>query len=308
MNEAERTGGDATLRRCAVIFNPQKDTQDLRDTLAGAASDGWLVEWVETSADDPGRAMAEQALTDGVDLIIAAGGDGTVRVVAETVSGSGTPLALVPLGTGNLLARNLELPLAIEEAVAVALGDTERTIDLVRIRADDTTEQQFAVMAGVGLDAAIMDNTDDTVKSSFGSLAYVLAAVQQMGSGPISVQVTVDDAKPIRRKAQLCLIGNVGRLQGDVELIPNATADDGQLDVMIASPRRLVHWFRFLVKVFGRKDHAETRVDHLKGATVTVELEDPVKYQLDGDVEGSCSTLRAEIVPKALVVKVARAD
>lgn len=120
-------------------------------------------------------------------------------------------------------------------------------------------------MAGVGLDMAIMDNTDDAIKSSFGSLAYVLAAMQQMGSVPLSVKVSVDEAKPIRRKAQLCLIGNVGRLQGDVELIPEASADDGLLDVMVASPRRLVHWFRFLIKVLGRKDRAETRVDHVRG-------------------------------------------
>ena len=304
MAATEQSGGGERLRRCAVIFNPQKNTDELRDTLAGSASDGWLVDWIETSADDPGRAMAAQALRDGVDLVIAAGGDGTVRVVAETMSGSDTLLALVPLGTGNLLARNLGIPLTNAEAVTVALGDATRTIDLVRLTADEAAEQKFAVMAGVGLDAAIMDHTDDTIKASFGSLAYVLAATQQMGSGPISVQVTVDDAKPISRKAQMCLIGNVGRLQGDVELIPDALADDGFLDVLVVSPRRLVHWFRFLVQLFGRKHHSETRVDHVKGTKVTVELDDPAKYQLDGDVEGSCRRLRAEVVPGALTVKV----
>lgn len=304
MDSAEQGGGD--LRRCAVIFNPQKDTDELRDVLAGSASEGWLVDWVETSADDPGRAMAAQALKDGVDLIIAAGGDGTVRVVAETMSGVDTPLALVPLGTGNLLARNLQIPLTTAEAVKVALGDSSRTIDLVRLTADDSDEEQFAVMAGVGLDAAIMDNTDDTIKESFGSLAYVLAAVQQMGRGPFPVEVTVDDAKPISRKAQMCLIGNVGRLQGDVELIPDAAADDGFLDVMVVSPRRLVHWFGFLVRVFSRKERSETRVDHVKGTKVTVELDESTKYQLDGDVAGSCTRIHAEVVPAALTVKVSR--
>jgi diacylglycerol kinase (ATP) len=94
---------------------------------------GWVdTLWLETSADDPGRAMTQQAVAENVDLVIGAGGDGTVRIVADGLAHTGTPMGLIPAGTANLLARNLELPLQEGPAIEVALGGHTRTIDLVK--------------------------------------------------------------------------------------------------------------------------------------------------------------------------------
>ncbi|HET9778740.1 MAG TPA: diacylglycerol kinase family protein, partial [Propionibacteriaceae bacterium] len=130
--------------------------------------------WLETSAEDPGRAMTRQAIDEQVDLVIGAGGDGTIRYVADGLAHSGIPLGLVPSGTGNLLARNLDLPLDETEAVEVALGGQVRLVDLVRITLDDRPPQRFAVMAGIGIDAMIMDETDE---DSWGSAVEMINAV-----------------------------------------------------------------------------------------------------------------------------------
>jgi diacylglycerol kinase family enzyme len=125
--------------------------------------------WLETSVEDPGRAMTRQAVAEQVDLVIGAGGDGTIRYVADGLACSGIPLGLVPAGTGNLLARNLDLPLEEVDAIEVALSGQVRQIDLVKITVDDRAPEHFAVMAGIGVDAMIMDETDEDLKDKVGS-------------------------------------------------------------------------------------------------------------------------------------------
>ena len=121
----------ARSKHVTVVYNPVKvDLGRLRRALERSVSPGARVTWSATSAEDPGYAQASRALEDGADLIVAAGGDGTVRMVALAVSGSHVPMAIVPAGTGNMLARNLGIPLALEPAVRRALSGRERVIDL----------------------------------------------------------------------------------------------------------------------------------------------------------------------------------
>ena len=108
--------------------------------------------------------MTQQAIAKQADLVIAAGGDGTVRIVADGLAHSGIPMGLIPAGTGNLLARNLDVPLNELDAIEVALDGHTRAIDLIRITVDDRPPEHFAVMAGIGVDAMIMDETVDGLK------------------------------------------------------------------------------------------------------------------------------------------------
>jgi diacylglycerol kinase (ATP) len=145
-------------KRAAVIFNPIKvDTVALRSAVDSAASAaGWAESlWFETTVEDVGQKVTKQALDNGIDLVIAAGGDGTVRAVAEALQGAQTPLALLPSGTGNLLARNLKLTLDdLPASVDVAFTGIDKKIDLGSIniqRADRTRDRHaFLVMAGMG--------------------------------------------------------------------------------------------------------------------------------------------------------------
>jgi diacylglycerol kinase (ATP) len=204
----------------------------------GLQRNGWSnTLWLETAAEDPGRAMTRQAVAEQVDLVIGAGGDGTIRYVADGLAHTGIPLGLVPAGTGNLLARNLDLPLDEVEAIEAALSGQLRRIDLGRITVDDRAPEHFAVMAGIGVDAMIMDETNEDLKNKVGSAAYFVAAAKALGRLPIRVKVQQDNNRPVRRHAMLCVIGNVGTLRGNLTLIPDASPDDGLLDLYIAFPR-----------------------------------------------------------------------
>jgi YegS/Rv2252/BmrU family lipid kinase len=303
MTSAEN-GSDAP--RVAVIFNPTKISDSLQESLAKRAAEVGLGDplWLETTAEDPGRAMTEQAQQAGVDVVVAAGGDGTVRVVASGLADSGIPLAIIPAGTANLLARNLGIPLSEDAAIDVAFGDHQRDLDVIAITTDDNEQpDRFAVMAGIGLDAAIMSNADETLKDRAGGLAYVVAAVKQLGREPARMRVRVDDGPMLHRRALVCLVGNVGAIQGDLELIPGAKPDDGLLDVVIASPRRLRDWLGVLISVISRRKRSADHLDQLSGRRVTIELDQPDEYELDGDTMGTCQRLVAEIEPAALQIR-----
>ncbi len=292
-------------RRCAVIYNPTRVSDEFR-TIVDRRLDPTSWEppmWLETSAEDPGRSMAAKAVEESVDLVIAAGGDGTVRIIADGLANSGIPMGVVPAGTGNLLAHSLELPLNEPDAIEVALQTHTRVIDLIKLTVDDRPSEHFAVMAGTGMDAMIMDETNENLKNVVGPGAYFLAAAKALGRLPIDMAIALDSGRPRRRRAMICVIANIGTLTGGIALLPLAKADDGRLDVYVASPNRFTHWVRVVARLFTFRRRADDRVDEWQGTQVQVRLSHPDSYQLDGDVaEGECRTLTAEIAPGALVV------
>lgn len=296
------TSGD---RRCAVIFNPVKIESEFRENALTAALEGagWAETlWLPTTEDDVGKGMTREALDAGVDRVIGAGGDGTIRVIADGLAGSGVPLGILPTGTGNLLARNLGIPLDREEAVGVALGEHTRTIDLIEFSVDDGPAEHFAVAAGTGIDAMIMDETDPKLKDKVGSVAYFLAAGKAMGRLPVPATIEIDGHRRLRRKAMLVLVGNVGELQAGITLLPDARPDDGQLDVFVASPRTVRDWLKVLVGIVSRRRRSRDPMDALRGREVTIRLDREDNYQLDGDTVGTCSRLSAAVKPDALTV------
>jgi diacylglycerol kinase (ATP) len=291
-------------RRCAVIYNPTKVSDKFHSLMEQSLQrNGWSnTLWLETSVEDPGRAMTKQAVAERVDLVIGAGGDGTIRYIADGLAHTGIPLGLVPAGTGNLLARNLDLPLEEVDAIEVALAGQARLIDLVRITVDDRPPEHFAVMAGIGVDAMIMDETDEDFKDKVGSAAYFVAAGKALGRLPVRMTVRLDSNRPVRRHAMLCVIGNVGALRGNLTLIPGASPTDGLLDLYIASPRRFRHWLKLAVRLITRRAKKDDQVDQHTGKTVRIIIDGKENYQLDGDVVGESTTLFAEIQPGALAI------
>jgi diacylglycerol kinase (ATP) len=298
---------DATQGRVAVIYNPIRITEQFRRRVEKALQRMGCTDsrWLETSKEDAGTAMTAQAVQEEADLVIGIGGDGTIRMIAGGLAGTNIPLGLIPAGTGNLLARNLNLPLDPDEALRVALGGHNRTIDLIKLSVDNREPQHFAVMAGIGVDAMIMDETDPSLKEKIGPAAYFIAAGKALGRLPVKVTIRLDDHRPMRRQAMLCVIGNVGELVGNIALIPDAQPDDGLLDLYVASPQRLSHWVKVIVRLITRRPQKDDQVDQLKGKTVTIYIDGSDSYQLDGDAVGECSVLRAEIHPGALKVCVA---
>jgi diacylglycerol kinase (ATP) len=297
-------------KRCAVIVNPARVTDWTtfrRHVEYQVKTRGWQRPlWLETTEEDPGRAMARQAIEAGVDLVLGAGGDGTIRVVCSALAGTGIPFGLIPAGTGNLLARNLGIPLDEAAALDVAFNGLNKPIDLVKVTFDDQASDHFAVMAGIGLDAMIMQGTHPELKKAVGSAAYFFSAAQHAKHPALNTTIEMDDGPPMKRRAHVIVIGNVGYLQANIQLIPDAKADDGLLDVVIASPRGLRDWVRLTTQVLIRRHRPDDQLDRLSGRRVKITVDHPDHYQMDGDTVGECTSLVAEVQPGALLLRVPR--
>ncbi|WP_344808585.1 bifunctional phosphatase PAP2/diacylglycerol kinase family protein [Microlunatus ginsengisoli] len=305
------TTPEPTRKRCAVIYNPAKVTDWVtfrRHVDYELSSRGWeRALWLETTIDDPGRAMADRAVSERVDLVLGAGGDGTVRVICDRLAGSGIPFGLIPAGTGNLLAKNIGIPLDEAAALDVAFDGVDKPIDLVRISVDDGPPEHFAVMAGIGIDAVIMEGTNPDLKRAVGPAAYFVSAAKHANHPALHATIRVDREPPLRRRAHVLVIGNVGVVTGNIALMPQARPDDATLDVLVASPRGPRDWARLITKVVARQNREDDQLDRLTGARVRISVDPPDSYQLDGDTIGVCSSMTAEVAPGALVLRVPRA-
>lgn len=289
--------------RAALIVNPTKvERGSLRDLVGRHCNDrGWEGPLVlETTAADAGTSMARRAVDEGVDLVLACGGDGTIAAVATGLAGTGVPLGVLPCGTGNLLARNLHLPAELEPALEVALDGRERTLDLGRIG-----DRRFAVMAGVGFGAAMMAGASPVLKRRLGWPAYVLSGLRHLQDLGMIVLLRIDDGVPSVRRARAVLVGNVGHLQGGLALLPDAVADDGVLDVVLVAPRSLFGWLLVAWGVVSGRDPGDRRLERFRARRVEIRTARARPQQLDGEPLGKGRSLIVELDPRALIVRVA---
>lgn len=314
--------------RAAVVYHPFKT--DLASLRAAAtkyeSANGWApTRWYETAEADAGTGAARQALGEGANMVIASGGDGTVRAVAEALRGTGVPLAVAPQGTGNLLARNIGMPLGnLDVAVRAAFQGENRAIDLGVItitRADETeNEHVFLVLAGMGLDARTISTTRSQLKQRVGWLAYVDAGVRTMiKDAPLHIQYSFDGSPAKSLTVYTVMIGNCGLMPGGVLLIPDARFDDGYLDVVALRPLGPFSWLRIWRKLGWengvlRKTKAgrqiidlvnDTRaVTYLRSRRFALSVHEPEPIQLDGDDFGIALGASGRVDPGALVLRV----
>lgn len=295
-------------KRVAVVLNPVKvgDVEEFKARVRTVAENaGWSEPlWFETTVEDPGNGQATAALHEEVDLIIAAGGDGTIRNVCEEVARTGVAVGVLPHGTGNLLARNLGIPLNSRDALDVAFGGQDRAVDLATLETDSGAKTTFLVMAGLGLDAAIMTGVNDQLKSKVGWLAYFVSGVKSARFPAMKVQISVDDEEFKKFRARTVVVGNVGFLQGGIPLLPDAEIDDGLLDVVVIAPKRFIGWLAIIVRIVGRQKRTNERLDRLTGKKIVVKTEKPVPMQLDGDPVEDGQMITAEVQPGVLLVRV----
>lgn len=297
-------------RRLAVVLNPIKveSVGQFRSTVSAmAAESDWSPPlWHLTTVEDPGRGMARQAADDGADLVLVCGGDGTVREVCAELAGSGIPVGIIPAGTGNLLARNLEIPLYLRAAIDVALNGQDRAIDLVEVSGDELPDSHFMVMAGMGFDAALMEGVNEEVKRRVGWVAYIISGLKAMMFPAMRVEVVIDDQPATTHRARTVLIGNVGYLQAGMPLIPGAAIDDGLLDVVILHPKRLWSWLPLAARILTKTPHTDDTINRMTGRTVTVRASGAVPRQLDGDAIGAGRVLHMSCRHGRVLVRVRR--
>jgi diacylglycerol kinase (ATP) len=305
-----------------VVVNPTKvDLDEVREVLEAAAAEAGVatLTLVETTEDDPGFGMTRQAVRDGVALVCALGGDGTVRAVAQELVGTDVVLGLLPGGTGNLLARNLGLPIdSLAAAAAAAFSGQDRTIDVGWLVVDPGESQRtgdldtgpdnvhcFTVMAGVGFDAQIMDDAPEGVKDKAGWVAYVASGGKHLTDDPFTLALEVDGRTAADCQARTVVVGNCGELTGGMVLLPDAEVDDALLDVATVSPESLTEWVGLASRVLAKRgDGPSLRRD--QGRDLTVRVDPPQLCEVDGDVLTEAGQLRFVLQPACLVVRVGR--
>ena len=326
--------GDARKRlHAAVVYQPMKtDVAALRAAVAEAeARAGWApTQWYETDEHDAGVEAAKRAVSERAAVVLGSGGDGTIRAIAEGLARTGVPLALVPQGTGNLLARNLGVPLGDMDAVVeAAFFGRKRTLDLGRMtivrpgadgRPGDEEEHVFLVLAGMGLDARAIQATRSKLKKAVGWLAYVDAGVRtMMKESRLNIRYSVDGSPMRPLTVYTVMIGNCGQLPGGVLLIPDAKIDDGVLDVVALRPLGRFSWLRIWNKIgwengvlrrtkVGRQIidlvNDTRNVLYVRAKRYGVEVRKPEPIQLDGDDFGLAIAAHGVVDPGALVVQV----
>ncbi|MFV0285299.1 MAG: diacylglycerol/lipid kinase family protein [Demequina sp.] len=319
--------GDAERRaQVAFVVNPTKDgTAELRERAMRACAIRYLPEpmWLHTTEADPGTGQARDAIEAGADVVVAVGGDGTVRAVAEALAGEDVAMGIIPLGTGNLFARNLDLPLTDTGALLrTVLEGAEARVDVGWLDVErafpghgDDGSHLFLVMAGAGIDAEMVAGADPVLKKRLGWLAYFFAAVEHLGDKRIKATVAVDDGEGVETEMRTVLLANAGKLPGGLQLIPDASVSDGELDIATLDARGgLVGWTELFGSVVAQgagikqtellRTWRTSRIDHRRGRSVTIEMENPQRVQVDGESLGRAQRIHGRIQPGALLIRV----
>ncbi len=318
-------------RLVAFVANPSKPgVPELRETLVeGRPCRCRSARCPSLGAPaDPGRGQARDALAAGADVVVAVGGDGTVRAVAEAMAGSGKAMGILPRGTGNLLARNLDISTtSVDDALATVLSGHDRHVDVGRLRVDEFAEEPvpgtegardvdhlFLVIAGLGFDAAMVADADPALKSRVGWMAYFVAGVRHLHGRRTRMRIELDDAPAVDTRVRSLMVGNCGLLPGGITLIPDAVIDDGRLDVVAIDARAgLVGWAQVLGEVVMQgigvsSDNIPARagrIDTSPARRVKIEVEGGAgeHVQVDGDLLGRARRVTAWVEPGTLVVR-----
>jgi diacylglycerol kinase family enzyme len=321
------------MQPAAIVINSTL-ARDLgrfrRRCREAAAAVGWEPSFLETTLDDRGPGLAGAAVAAGARLVVAAGGDGTVRACAQALAGTQVPLAIVPLGTANLAARALGIPSRIGGSLATAFGGHERRIDLAvaggavagtavagaagamagagamggaraMVGAGELT---FAAMAGIGLDAEVVAATPRLLKRRAGWLAYAAAGIVHLPGRGQRFTVRLDDDEPLARQARCVVVGNAGLLPGGFALLPQARLDDGLLDVGILAPAGPAGWLRVAHQVLSGGGRDGRQLERHQARRVEIRTDTELPREVDGEVIAPGRSLTVTLLRRALTVRV----
>jgi len=288
--------------KVTVVFNPASGGEraaERRDQLR-ARLDHLDVDlrWLETTPEDTGAGLARTAVEDGAELVIACGGDGTVRACATGLSGSDVPLGVIPFGTGNLLAANFDIPDDVDGALEIALECRRRRFDLGAVG-----DERFVIAAGMGFDAAMLEDADERLKKRLGWVAYVISGIKNLRRPVTAFELRLDDQGPITRSGQDVLVCNLGRIQGGLPVLPDAVPDDGLFDVAVFRTRSVRDWVVVALNLLVRRRHPP-EMETFRAARVQVRSRLPQPVEFDGDAMGHETRLELEVERAAITLAV----
>jgi diacylglycerol kinase (ATP) len=288
------------VKPVAVIAHAGKSIEgglpELRRTLARHGIADPL--WVEVPKSKKAPQQVKRLLDKGAEHFFVWGGDGMAQRCIDTLAGTGATMAIIPAGTANLLATNLGIPKEIEGAVMTGLHGRRRTIDVASMNGE-----RFAVMAGAGFDADMIDGADGTLKNRMGRAAYIWTGTKSFRKPAFEARIKVDGSPWYEGPASCILAGNVGSLFAGIEVFADAV-----LDLAVITAEGLAQWARTVTRTVAGKPERSPFFRVTKAKKVSVKLDRKVLYELDGGAREKVKAYTLKIEPGAITVCVPASD
>jgi YegS/Rv2252/BmrU family lipid kinase len=287
------------MKKVAVIAHAGKSFDgglpELRRELERRGVDDPL--WIEVPKSRFAPKQVKRALKEGCELFFVWGGDGMVQRCIDVTAGSEAELAILPAGTANLLATNLGIPQDIEQAVTIGLSGERRKLDVGRLNGE-----RFAVMAGAGFDASMIQQADGTLKDRFGRVAYIWTGSENLRAKPFKAKIDVDGVPWYAGPASCILVGNVGRLFGGIEVFEDARPDDGRLEVGVVKADGIADWARTLARTAVGQAERSPLVQVTSATKIKVKLNRKVLYEVDGGDREKVKSFTVKVQPAAITI------
>jgi diacylglycerol kinase (ATP) len=283
----------------AVVAHSGKTLGGGLEELRGALADRGYPQpiWYEVPKSRKAPKAVRRAVKEGATLVFVWGGDGMVQRCIDALAGSETAVAILPAGTGNLLATSLGIPRDVAQGVEIGLHGTRRHLDIGVMNGE-----RFAAMAGTGFDAIMVGDTDSDAKKRLGRMAYLRSSVKAMRARRVWMRVRVDDTVWFKGKASCLLIGNIGTVTGGLPVFAGASPSDGLLDVGVVTAHTAWQWLRVFSRVAEGRPDLSPLVDTKQAKRIVVELHHKRAYELDGGTRTPAKRLRVHVEAGAITV------
>lgn len=295
-----------------LIYNPAAGPWDVQQAIqricAQLEERGWSIQLKQTRQSGDATVLAREAAQAGCDIVVVAGGDGTLNEAVNGLIDTRTALGVLPVGTGNRWARQLGLPLyllanplRVHEAATGLAEATIRQIDVGRVN-----ERYFLCWAGIGLDAQITTEMEPRPRHTkhLGIIPYIIAGllVARDFQG-VRTRVQLDD-QVVRGRTLLILASNIQQYAGQLHVAPQARLDDGLLDVFVFKGLGFPYALRHLFTMLNRRWLQDPRIVHRQARHIKIQTDRPIPVQVDGDPAGTTTPVTLQVLPRALRVLV----
>jgi diacylglycerol kinase (ATP) len=284
----------------AVVAHARKSFGGGLPALRQALADEGVTDplWYEVRKSKHAPDCARRALDQGADLTFVWGGDGTVQRCIDALAGTGAVVAILPAGTANLLASNLDIPADdVAAAVRVGLHGRRRPLDTGSVNGE-----HFAVMAGAGLDARMIADADRALKDRLGRVAYLYTGARNLSASRVKATIEVDGERFFAGRVSCVLVGNVGKVLGGIQAFPAAQPDDGLLDFGVVTAKNAAQWARTLGKLALGRAEQSPFVEVTRGRQAQIRFARKLPYELDGGARAKARKLRIEVSPRSITV------
>jgi diacylglycerol kinase (ATP) len=287
------------MPRVAVVAHAGKSfgggLAELREVLAREGFTDPI--WYEVAKSRKAPKCARRAYADGAEVIFVWGGDGMVQRCIDAVAGTEAVLAILPAGTANLLAANLDVPADLTEAVRVGLHGDRRRLDTGSVNGE-----RFAVMAGAGFDARMIKQADRGMKDRIGRAAYLYSGARNLSARRVKAVIEVDGRRFFKGRVSCVLTGNVGKVLGGIEAFHGARPDDGLLELGVVTAASPAQWARTLARVAAGEAGKSPFVQVTRGKRFRLRFDQRFPYELDGGARPSARKLRIKAHPASVTI------